>query len=76
MTHQLQDAFYIATHAAVRRNGRLEILPASQPNALEAEFIMLKDARIYFQGNAVALCASTDAYLKAFLSGWVPSLVG
>jgi ABC-type transporter Mla maintaining outer membrane lipid asymmetry ATPase subunit MlaF len=34
----------------------------------EAEFIMLKDGRIVFEGNAVELRASTDPYIRTFLS--------
>jgi phospholipid/cholesterol/gamma-HCH transport system ATP-binding protein len=75
VTHQLQDAFYIATHAAVRRNGRVDIVPADSRQLEEAEFIMLKEGRVYFKGNAVELRSSTDPYLRTFLSGWVPSLV-
>jgi phospholipid/cholesterol/gamma-HCH transport system ATP-binding protein len=74
VTHQLQDAFYVATHAAVRRNGRIDIVPADESDAREVHFIMLKNGRIYFKGTAAELCASTDPYLKTFLSGWVPPL--
>ena len=56
------------------RNGHLAIVPAQNEKSEEAEFIMLKDGRIYFQGYVAELRASTDPYLKAFLSGWVPPL--
>ena len=75
VTHQLHDAFYIATHQAVRLNGRLAIVSADLRTSEQADFIMLKDGRIYFEGSAAALRASTDPYLKTFLSGWVPPLV-
>ena len=75
VTHQLPDAFYIATHEAGRENGRLTIVPANQRKAEEDEFIMLRDGRIYFEGHAEALRASQDPYLKTFLSGWVPPLI-
>jgi phospholipid/cholesterol/gamma-HCH transport system ATP-binding protein len=68
VTHQLEDAFYVATHEAVRENGRLTIVPADQRKADEAEFLMLKDGRIHFEGSAVELRASEDPYLKRFLS--------
>jgi phospholipid/cholesterol/gamma-HCH transport system ATP-binding protein len=67
VTHQLEDAFYVATHEAVRQNGRHTIVPADQ-KADEAEFLMLKDGRIHFEGSAVELRASEDPYLKRFLS--------
>ena len=68
VTHQLRDAFRIATHEAVRSSGRMRIVPADARKAEEAEFIMLKDGRIHFEGHAADLRASTDTYLKSFLS--------
>jgi phospholipid/cholesterol/gamma-HCH transport system ATP-binding protein len=75
VTHQLPDAFYIATHKAVQRNRSLAIVPADESKAEEVAFIMLKDGRIYFEGHAADLRASNDPYLKAYLSGWVPPLI-
>ena len=75
VTQQLPDAFYIAAHEAVRRNGRLAIVPAADGKAEEAEFIMLRNGRIYFEGDAAAFKRSTDSYLKSFLSGWIPPLI-
>lgn len=66
VTHQLQDAFYIASHEAVRDNGGVRIVPADQHKADEAEFVMLADAAVHFEGNFAALRASPDAYLKKF----------
>ena len=76
VTHQLQDAFYVATHEALRQDGRVSIVPANDHESDDAEFIMLKDARVYFEGDASALRASTDPYLRTFLSGWIPPLIG
>jgi phospholipid/cholesterol/gamma-HCH transport system ATP-binding protein len=68
VTHQLRDAFRIATCSAVRDGKSFRIVPADPKKAEEAEFIMLKDGRIAFEGHAGELRASTDPYLKAFLS--------
>ena len=69
VTHQLRDAFYVATHEAVRRDdGGLRIVPADEEKSQEAEFIMLKDGRIHFEGHAAELRSSNDQYLRAFLS--------
>jgi phospholipid/cholesterol/gamma-HCH transport system ATP-binding protein len=69
VTHQLRDAFYVATHMAVRRDdGAVEIVPATPEKAREAEFIMLCDGVIIFEGDADALRASTDPYIQTFLS--------
>ena len=69
VTHQLRDAFYVATNMAVRgRNGSVEIVRATPAKANETEFIMLKDGLILFEGNADELRHSNDPYLKLFLS--------
>jgi phospholipid/cholesterol/gamma-HCH transport system ATP-binding protein len=69
VTHQLRDAFYVATHMAVREpDGTVRIERASPEKEREAEFIMLQDGFIVFEGDADALRASTDPYIQTFLS--------
>jgi phospholipid/cholesterol/gamma-HCH transport system ATP-binding protein len=68
VTHQLRDAFYVATHEAVRENGRVRIVPADEQKSDEAEFLMLREGLVAFEGNASELRASKDPYLKTFLS--------
>jgi phospholipid/cholesterol/gamma-HCH transport system ATP-binding protein len=71
VTHQLRDAFFIAEHMAVpdaRHGIRIERAPANKAD--EAEFIMLRDGRIAFEGNASELrqIQRNDPYIQAFLS--------
>jgi phospholipid/cholesterol/gamma-HCH transport system ATP-binding protein len=69
VTHQLRDAFYVATHMAERGgDGVVRIVPATPEKCDEAEFIMLKDGVICFEGNADELQHSSDPYLRSFLS--------
>jgi phospholipid/cholesterol/gamma-HCH transport system ATP-binding protein len=69
VTHQLRDAFYVATHMAQRDpNGQVRVVPATRDKEREAEFIMLKDGLIIFEGDADALRASTDPYIETFLT--------
>jgi phospholipid/cholesterol/gamma-HCH transport system ATP-binding protein len=68
VTHQLRDAFYVATHQAVRENGVVTIVPADEHASANTEFIMLKDGQVHFEGTATQLLASNDAYLKRFLA--------
>ncbi len=75
VTHQLPDAFYIATHQAVQRNGRLVVMPVDTQKAGDADFILLKDGRIYFEGNTAELRESKDPYVQSFLTGWVPPIL-
>ena len=68
VTHQLRDAFFVATHEAVRSPDGYKIAPANTQKSDEAEFIMLKEGLVSFEGNAAELRASKDPYLKQFLS--------
>lgn len=69
VTHQLRDAFYVATNMAVRdRDGSVRIVPASPEKQRETEFIMLRDGLIVFEGDADELRRSTDPYIQEFLS--------
>jgi len=68
VTHQLRDAFFVATHEAVRQNAHIQITPADPKKSDEAEFIMLKDGVVCFEGNASELRASSDPYIRQFLS--------
>jgi phospholipid/cholesterol/gamma-HCH transport system ATP-binding protein len=69
VTHQLRDAFYVATHTAVRdAAGAIRIVAADAAKEREAEFVMLRDGTIVFEGDAEAIRRSADPYLKQFLS--------
>ncbi|MEZ5290269.1 MAG: ATP-binding cassette domain-containing protein [Vicinamibacterales bacterium] len=68
VTHQLRDAFYVATHGAIRTEAGHELVAATPEKVDQADFIMLRDGRIAFEGSADELRASTDPYLRAFLS--------
>jgi len=69
VTHQLRDAFYVAEHMAQRGpDGKVSIVPATRAKEREAEFIMLRDGLIIFEGDADALRASGDSYIRDFLS--------
>jgi phospholipid/cholesterol/gamma-HCH transport system ATP-binding protein len=70
VTHQLRDAFYVAEHMALQKNGEVAFDRSPARKADEAEFIMLKDGGIGFEGNASELraAAAKDSYIHAFLS--------
>ena len=68
VTHQLRDAFFTADHEAVRQGRGFAIRRADPQKADEAEFIMLREGVIAFEGNAAELRASNDEYLRTFLS--------
>ena len=71
VTHQLRDAFFVAEHMALPDGPdgvRFQRAPAAKAD--EAEFIMLREGRIAFEGNASELRAvqKRDKYIEAFLS--------
>ena len=71
VTHQLRDAFFIATHVGIKRGpggDDVEFKPAPPEVAAKTEFLMLRDGLIAFEGTADELRASTDPYLQSFLS--------
>jgi phospholipid/cholesterol/gamma-HCH transport system ATP-binding protein len=69
VTHQLRDAFFVAEHTAVRDGAGMTFSRAEGRKAEEAEFIMLREGRIAFEGTASELraAADTDTYIQAFL---------
>ena len=72
VTHQIRDAFYVATHEATTSDGTPTIRAATDAKAKDATFMVLHEGQIYFQGTASALLASRDAYLREFLFMTLP----
>ena len=69
VTHQLRDAFFVAEHMARRGpDGKVSIVPATPDKERQAEFIMLRDGLIIFEGDSDSLRASPDPYIRDFLS--------
>jgi len=72
VTHQIRDAFYVATHHAARSNGHLQITGGADAAVAHARFMVLHEGRIFFEGSGAELLASHDAYLKEFLFMTLP----
>jgi phospholipid/cholesterol/gamma-HCH transport system ATP-binding protein len=72
VTHQIRDAHYIATHQAVIEEERVRIVPAEAASVTRAEFMVLHEGRIRFDGSAIELLSSRDEYLKNFLFRTLP----
>jgi phospholipid/cholesterol/gamma-HCH transport system ATP-binding protein len=69
VTHQLRDAFYIATHEARHKaGGDIELVEARQEKVEQADFVMIREGRVAFEGTASELRNSNDPYLRTFLS--------
>ena len=72
VTHQIRDAFYIATHEALRTPEGIRLVAADATRAENAEFMVLHEGRMHFEGTAGALLASSDSYLREFLFNTLP----
>jgi len=68
VTHRLQDAFIMATHVFNQKTGHMEELPEGSHRNLHTNFIVLRDAKIIFEGNAVQLVQSRDEYIREYLT--------
>jgi phospholipid/cholesterol/gamma-HCH transport system ATP-binding protein len=72
VTHQIRDAYYVATHEAVRRNGAIEIVEADPARARQFEFMLLAKGRIHVQASAAELFSSRDPFVKEYLEKTLP----
>jgi phospholipid/cholesterol/gamma-HCH transport system ATP-binding protein len=72
VTHQIRDAFYVATHEAVRENGVVRIREIPKEQAGHGHFMVLHQGRISFSGSASELLASQQDYLREFLFMTLP----
>jgi phospholipid/cholesterol/gamma-HCH transport system ATP-binding protein len=68
VTHRLQDAFIMATHVFNPQTNRMEPLPEGSTQNLHTRFIVLREGKVIFEGDAVELANSADPYLKEYLS--------
>jgi phospholipid/cholesterol/gamma-HCH transport system ATP-binding protein len=68
VTHRLQDAFTMATHQFDRTANRMVPLPKGQRGEVKMSFLILKDGKIIFDGDAQELAASRDPYIREYIS--------
>lgn len=68
VTHQLRDAFYVSDHEALKTSNGIDFVKAGDEKRAEAEFLMLHNGKVHFEGTSDELKASDDPYLRSFLS--------
>lgn len=71
-THQIRDAFYVATHEAAPNGSGYKIIDADEARAAATTFMVLNGGEIVFEGSASELLASGDPFLKEFLFRTLP----
>jgi len=68
VTHRLQDAFTMATHEFDKATNRMFVLPKGQRGEVPMSFLILRDAKVIFDGDAHQLATSRDEYIREYIS--------
>ena len=68
VTHRLQDAFTMATHQFDKATNQLIALPKGKQCDVPMSFLILKDGKVMFDGDAHQLAASRDDYIREYIS--------
>jgi phospholipid/cholesterol/gamma-HCH transport system ATP-binding protein len=68
VTHRLQDAFTLATHQFDKNTNQLVALPKGQQSDVAMSFLLLRDGKVIFDGDAHELAASRDPYIREYIS--------
>ena len=68
VTHRLQDAFTMATHYFDRSSNQMKILPRGQRGDVPISFLILREGKVIFDGDARELKESRDEYIREYIS--------
>ncbi|MGA9497724.1 MAG: ATP-binding cassette domain-containing protein, partial [Terriglobales bacterium] len=68
VTHRLQDAFTMATHQFDKATNQMVALPKGQYCEVAMSFLILRDAKVIFDGDAHQLAISRDEYIREYIS--------
>jgi phospholipid/cholesterol/gamma-HCH transport system ATP-binding protein len=71
-THQMRDAFYVATHRAQRIGAQVQIVKVVEPAPELAQFMVLNEGNVVFQGDGATLLGSTDPFLTKLVLNALP----
>ena len=68
VTHRLQDAFTMATHQFDTATNQMVALPKGKRCDVPLSFLILKDGKVIFDGDAHELAVSRDDYIREYIS--------
>lgn len=69
VTHRLQDAFTMASHYFDRQQNKMvPVGDGASFGDLNTRFLILRDGKIIFEGNAAELLLCDDPYIREYLS--------
>lgn len=67
VTHRLQDGFTMATHRFDKEKGQM--VPVKNSDVItNTSFLILRDGKVIFDGTGHELAASTDEYIREYIS--------
>jgi phospholipid/cholesterol/gamma-HCH transport system ATP-binding protein len=68
VSHRLQDAFVMATHYFDRADNKMKSLPPGERGEVPMSFVVLREGRVIFDGDAQQLAQSKDPYIREYIS--------
>lgn len=68
VTHRLQDAFTMATHEFDKKTNQLITLPKGRQCEVPMSFLILREGKVIFDGDAHQLATSRDDYIREYIS--------
>jgi phospholipid/cholesterol/gamma-HCH transport system ATP-binding protein len=68
VTHRLQDAFIMATHYFDLKENRMKPLPPGEHGEVPMSFLILRDGKVIFDGDAQELTHTRDEYIREYIS--------
>jgi phospholipid/cholesterol/gamma-HCH transport system ATP-binding protein len=68
VTHRLQDAFTMASHYFDRKTNQMLPLPPGAHGEVPMAFLILRDAKIIFDGDIQDLAHTKDEYIREYIS--------
>ncbi len=68
VTHRLQDAFTMATHEFDNNTNQMIAIPKGQRGNVPMSFMILRDGKVIFDGDAQQLATSRDEYIREYIS--------
>ena len=68
VTHRLQDAFTMATHQFDKDKNQMIALPKGKLCDVAMSFLILREGKVIFDGDAHQLVTSHDPYIREYIS--------
>lgn len=68
VTHRLQDAFTMATHQFDKDKNQMMALPKGKLCDVAMSFLILREGKVIFDGDAHQLVTSHDPYIREYIS--------